>query len=163
VRKFALVPLLLLVLVLGLAACGGGSGSSGESGSTSAAGPTPEAKWAKEVDKIMRGFENHVSARATEAIHTTGAQRLLEPLYRSYGAALTKLGDHLEATDTPPTCVAMRKRMADDGHALGQLTTKLGHEPQADEEEFASLVVVQQSRIHRYGSDLTEITATPHC
>jgi hypothetical protein len=63
----------------------------------------------------MRGFENHVSARATEAIHATGAQRLLEPLYRSYGPAL------------------------------------------------ASLVLVQQSRIHRYGSDLTEITAAPHC
>jgi hypothetical protein len=36
-------------------------------------------------------------------------------------------------------------------------------EPQANEEEFASLVVVQQSRIHRYGSDLTEIAAEPHC
>jgi hypothetical protein len=30
--------------------------------------------------------------------------------------------------------------MADDGHALGQLTSKLGHEGQADEEEFSSLV-----------------------
>jgi hypothetical protein len=161
VRKALLIPLFLLAL--GLAACGGGSGSSSEAGSTSATGPTPEAKWAKEVDKVMRGFENHVSARATEQIHTTSSQGLLEPLYRAYGAALTKLGGQLEATDAPAACAAMRKRMADDGHALGQLTTKLGHEGQADEEEFASLVVVQQSRIHRYGSDLTEITAAPHC
>jgi hypothetical protein len=111
----------------------------------------------------MRGFENHISARAVEAIHTTGAQRLLEPLYRDYGAALTKLGDQLEATDAPGACIAMRKRMAVDGHALGQLTSQLGHEGQANEDEFASLVRVQESRTSRYGHDLTEITFEPHC
>jgi hypothetical protein len=159
VRKALIVPLSLLVL--GLAACGG-SGSSSDAGSTSAIGPTPEAKWAKEVERVMRGFENHVSARATEQIHTTSSQGLVEPLYRAYGAALTKLGGELEATDAPPACKAMRKRMADDGRALGQLTSN-GHEGKVNQEEFSSLVVEQEARLHRYGSDLTKITAEPRC
>lgn len=160
-RKLAVVVLALLAF--GLAACGG-SGSSSSAGTTSAAAASgPEATWAKEVDRVMRGFENHVSAHAVEAIHTTAAQHLLEPLYRSYGAALTKLGDELEATKAPAECVAMRKQMAADAHALGQLTSQLGHEGQANEEEFASLVGIQESRTSRYGGDLTELTAKPHC
>lgn len=158
-RTVALVPLALLALAL--AACGGGSGSSPTT--TSAPGPTPETAWAKEVEKVMRRFENQVSARAVEQIHTTSSQRLVEPMYRAYGAALAKLGDELAATAAPPACVALRKRMADDGHALGRLTTKLGHEGQVDQEEFSALVVVQESRLHRYGHDLTQITYRPHC
>jgi hypothetical protein len=162
-RKALALPLILLALVIGLAACGGG-GSSG-SGTTTAAdgGRTPETAWAKEVERVMRRFENQVSARATEQIHTTSSQQLVEPMYRSYGAALTKLGDELEATDAPAACVALRKQMGDDAHALGRLTTKLGHEGQVDQEEFSALVVVQESRLHRYGRDLTEITYRPHC
>ena len=111
----------------------------------------------------MRGFENHVSARAVEAINSTAAQHLLEPLYRAYGAELTKLGSKLEAADAPAACTAMRKQMAKDADALGQLTTQLGRESQADEGEFASLVRIQESRTTRYGRDLTEISAEPHC
>lgn len=151
-----------IVLALGLAACGGGGSSSSGTG-RDAGGPTPEAKWAKEVERVMRRFENQVSANATEQIHTTSSQYLVEPLYRSYGAALTKLGDELGATKAPPACAALRKRMVDDGYALGQLTTKLGHESKVNQEEFSSLVVQQESKLHRYGHDLTEITYQPHC
>lgn len=158
-RTGLVVP--LVVFAFGLAACGGGAGGSATTSGASA--PSPEAEWAKEVDKVMRRFENQVSARAAEQIHTTSSQLLAEPLYRAYGAALTKLGDELGATDAPPACAALRRRMADDGHALGQLTTKLGHEGQVDQEEFSALVVVQESRLHRYGHDLTEITYRPHC
>jgi hypothetical protein len=111
----------------------------------------------------MRRFENQVSARATTQIHTTSAQLLVEPMYRAYGAALTKLGGELDATDAPAECVAMRKRMGDDAHALGRLTTQLGHEGQVSQEEFSALVVVQETRLHRHGRDLTEITYQPHC
>jgi hypothetical protein len=159
VRKTLLLPLILLAL--GLAACGGGS-----SGSGSTSGPdrtSPESAWAKEVEKVMRRFENQVSANATEQIHTTSSQNLVEPIYRSYGAALTKLGGELEATKAPPQCVALRKQMGDDARALGQLTTKLGHESNVNQEEFSALVFVQESRLHRYGRDLTEITYKPHC
>lgn len=160
-RRVLVLPLILLVL--GVAACGGGSGT-GSSGTTSAAAvPSVETAWAKEVEKVMRRFENHVSARAVEQIHTTSSHYLVEPIYRSYGAALTKLGDELEATEAPAACVSLRKRMAVDGHALGQLTTKLGHESQVDQEEFSSLVVQQEAKMHRYGHDLTEITYKPHC
>ncbi|HEY2055778.1 MAG TPA: hypothetical protein VGH14_17745 [Solirubrobacterales bacterium] len=158
-RKALLFPLLLCAL--GLAACGGGSGSSATT--SGSGGTSPEAAWAKEVDKVMRDFENNVSAQAAEQIHTTSSQALVEPLYREYGAALTKLSGELEATAAPSACVALRKRMAADGRALGQLTTKLGHEAKVDQEEFSSLVVEQEARLHRYGSDLTEITAAPHC
>jgi hypothetical protein len=160
VRKVLLLPLLLLVL--GLAACGGGSGSSGGAGTTSGA-PSPEAAWGKEVEAVMRRFENNVSANLTEQIHTTSSQALVEPLYRTYGAALTQLGKELEATDPPAACTALRKQMGEDAHALGQLTTQLGHEGHVDQEEFSSLVVVQESRLHRYGRDLTKITYQPHC
>ncbi len=161
-RKALTLPLILLALVVGLAACGGG-GSSSSGTTTVADGPSPESTWGKEVEKVMRRFENQVSARATEQIHTTSSQQLVEPMYRAYGAALTKLGDELEATRAPAACVALRKQMSDDAHALGQLTTKLGHEGQVDQEEFSALVVVQESRLHRYGRDLTEITYRPHC
>jgi hypothetical protein len=111
----------------------------------------------------MREFENQASSRLTEQIHTTSSQPLVEPLYREYGAALTKLGHELEATGAPEECVAMRKRMAEDAHALGQLTTKLGHEGNVEQEEVSALVVQQESKMHRYGRDLTEITYRPHC
>ncbi len=163
VRKgLLLVP--LVALALALAACGGGSGSSDTSGGAGAvAPPSAETAWAKEVEKVMRRFENHVSANATEQIHTTSSQPLVEPMYRAYGAALTRLGDELEATEAPQACVALRKQMGEDAHALGQLTTKLGHEGQVNQEEFSALVVQQEAKMHRYGRDLTEITYQPHC
>jgi hypothetical protein len=158
VRKVLLLP--LIVLALGLAACGGG-GSSG-SGTTTASASSPEAAWGKEVEGVMRGFENG-QAREIEQIHTSTSQARLEPLYREYGAVLTRLGEELEATEAPAECVALRTRMGEDAAALGQLTTKLGHEGQADPEEFSALVAVQETRLHRYGHDLTVITYRPHC
>jgi hypothetical protein len=161
VRKALLLPLLLLAVALGLAACGGGGSSS--SGSTTASGASSaEVAWGKEIEKAMRGFENH-AARLIELIHTSTSQVHLEPLYRSYGATLTKLGGQLEATKAPPKCVAARKKMAEDARALGQLNTKLGHESQVDNEEFSALAAVQQEKMHRYGADLTETTYHPHC
>jgi ABC-type glycerol-3-phosphate transport system substrate-binding protein len=160
VRKALVLPLLLLAL--GLAACGGG-GSSSSGGTTASAADGAEARWGKEVEGVMRDFENNVSAKATEQIHTTSAQYLLEPVYRAYGAALTKLGKELEATAAPSACVALRKRMGADAHALGQLTSKLGHEGEVNQEEFSALVFQQEAKMHRYGHDLTEITYRPHC
>jgi hypothetical protein len=160
VRKVLFLPLILLALSVGLAACGGGGSSS--SGTTSASAPTPESTWGKEVEKVMRTFENQ-AAQAIEQIHTSTSQPRLEPLYREHGAALTKLGKELEATKAPPACAALRKKMGEDAHALGQLTTKLGHEGNVDPEEFSALVAVQETRLHRYGHDLTEITYRPHC
>lgn len=161
-RKALLIPLLLLALALGLAACGGSSSSSGTT-SASASSGGPETKWAKEVEGVMRQFENQVSANATEQIHTTSSQHLVEPMYRAYGAALTDLGDKLAATKAPAACVALRKQMAEDAQALGQLTTKLGHEGNVNQEEFSALVVQQDAKMHRYGGDLTEISYQPHC
>jgi hypothetical protein len=162
-RKGALV-LALLALALGIAACGGGGSPSSDTAAAPAgAPPSAETAWAKEVEKVMRRFENHVSARATEQIHTTSSQPLLEPMYRAYGAALTKLGDELEATEAPQACVALRRRMGEDAHALGQLTTRLGHEGNVGQEEFSALVVQQEAKTHRYGRDLTEISYRPEC
>jgi hypothetical protein len=158
VRKAFLLSLVLLAL--GLAACGGGGSSS--SGTTSASASTPESTWGKEVEKVMRTFENQ-AAPTIEQIHTSTSQQRLEPIYREYGATLAKLGMNLEATKAPAECVALRKRMGEDAAALGQLTAKLGHEGNVDPEEFSALVAVQETRLHRYGHDLTEITYRPHC
>jgi hypothetical protein len=158
VRKTLLIPVILLVL--GLAACGGGGSNS--SGTTSASASTPESTWGKEVEKVMRTFENQ-AAPTIEQIHTSTSQQRLEPIYRGYGAALAKLGKNLEATKAPTACEALRKRMGEDAAALAQLHTKLGHESGVNPEEFSALVAVQETRIHRYGHDLTEITYHPHC
>jgi hypothetical protein len=157
-RRVLLFP--LIVLALGLAACGGGGSSS--SGTTSAASSTPEAAWGKEVEGVMRQFENQ-QAQEIEQIHTSTSQARLEPIYRAYGAALAKLGEDLEATKAPAECAALRKKMGEDAAALAQLHTKLGHEGGVNAEEFSALAAVQESRIHRYGHDLTEITYRPHC
>lgn len=160
-RRAVLAPLILLALALGLAACGGGGSSS--SGTTAAGGgSSAEAAWGKEVEKVMRRFENQ-QAREIEQIHTSTSQPRLEPLYREYGAALAKLGKDLEATNAPAECAALREQMGEDAAALAQLTTKLGHEGNVDSEEFSALVAVQETRLHRYGHDLTEITYRPHC
>jgi hypothetical protein len=155
------LPLLLLAVALGLAACGGGgSSSSGTTGGTGA--PSAEAKWGTEVEAVMRKFENQ-AAPLIEQLHTSTSQARLEPMYREYGAALDHLGDELEALDPPSECVAMSKRMGKDAHSLGQLNTKLGHETKVNNEEFSALAAVQLEKMHRYGSDLTEITYHPHC
>jgi hypothetical protein len=163
-RKASLASLLLLAVALGLAACGGGgSSSSGTTGGSGGSdGSSAEAKWGKEVEGVMRRFENQ-AAPLIEQLHTSTSQARLEPMYREYGAALDQLGDELEALDPPSECVAMSKRMGKDAHSLGQLNTKLGHETKVNNEEFSALAAVQQEKMHRYGSDLTEITYHPHC
>jgi hypothetical protein len=159
VRKVLILP--LIALAFALAACGGGgSSSSGTTGGSAAA--SPEAAWAKEVEAVMRQFEN-AQAQEIEQIHTSTSQARLEPLYRQYGAALARLGKDLESTKAPPECAALQKKMGDDAAALAQLHTKLGHEGNFNAEEFSALVAVQESRIHRYGHDLTEISYRPHC
>jgi hypothetical protein len=110
----------------------------------------------------MRTFENQ-AAQEIEQIHTSTSQQRLEPMYREYSAMLAKLGKDLEATRAPPACEALRAKMGEDAAALAQLHRKLGHESSVNPEEFSALVAVQESRIHRYGHDLTEITYRPHC
>jgi hypothetical protein len=160
VRKILLLP--LIVLALGLAACGGGGSSSSGTSTGGSEGTSAEAAWGKEVEAVMRAFENRQAA-VIEEIHTSTSQAHLEPLYREYGASLAKLGKDLEATKAPAECVALRKRMGEDGAALAQLTTKLGHEGNVDPEEFSALIAVQETRLHRYGGDLTKITYRPKC
>jgi hypothetical protein len=157
VRKTLHVPLILLAF--GLTAWDGGGSSS--SGTTSASPSIPESAWGKEVEGVMRRFKNQ-AAPAIEQIHTSTSQPRLEPLYRDYGVALTNLARVLEATKAPAECAAVRKRMGEDA-ALGQLTTKLGHEGNVDPEEFSALVAVQETRLHRYGHELAEISYRPHC
>jgi len=121
-----------------------------------------EAAWGKEVEAVMRTFENQ-AAPAIEQIHTSTSQARLEPIYREYGAALGKLGKDLEATKAPAECAALRKQMGEDAAALAQLNTKLGHEGSVNAEEFSALAAVQETKMHRYGRDLTKITYRPHC
>lgn len=160
-RKALLLALTALTVTVGLAACGGGGSSSSATTGRSAAA-SPEGAWGKEVEAVMRRFENQ-QAQEIEQIHTSTSQARLEPLYRQYGAALAQLGKDLEATKAPPECAALQKKMGEDAAALAQLHTKLGHEGNFNAEEFSALVAVQESRIHRYGHDLTEITYRPHC
>jgi len=161
VRKTALIPLLLLALVF--AACGCGGGGSSSSGTSSGAGSSEEAAWAKEVQAVMSNFENNVSAQAVEAINTTSAQGLREPLYLSYSIKLAQLADELESTKAPAACVAARKKIATAGHRYAELTKELGEQDKLSQNQFSLLVEQQAVKIGKVGHELTTLTATPTC
>ena len=171
-RRSAAIGLLAAVVALLVAGCGGGSSSGGggsatgtDAGTTAGEGavPSPSAAWEKELTGVMTDFENEVSAHAVEEINTTTAQQLLEPLYRNYAVDLEELSDHLEATKPPPACVAVQKKIVEDGRADAQLTKQLSHRREMSEEEYAGFAAVQREKIKRYGGELTELTADPGC
>jgi hypothetical protein len=156
----AVLALLLLTLVL--AACGSGSSSTGSSSASASADPA-EAAWAKEVEAVLTNFENKVSAQAVEAINTTSAQQLLEPLYATYGLHLARLAAELEATKAPPACVAVRKKIAADGRRVAQLNKELGEQEDLPQEKFSFLVEEQGAKIRKAGSAFTSLTAELAC
>jgi hypothetical protein len=158
-RRFALIPLLLIALVL--AACGGGgSSSSGTSGNSAI---PEEAAWAKEVRSVMGRFENNVSAGVVETMSTSSAQSLLEPLYRGYSAKLAQLAKELEATAAPEACVPVRKKIAADGRRVAELNKELGEQQDLSQEKYSLLVQRQGVKIGKYGREFTRLTAKPSC
>lgn len=168
-RRLPSIGLLAALVALLVAGCGGGSGSSSGGGTAAGttagegAAPSASAAWEKELTDVMTDFENEVSAHAVEEINTTTAQQLLEPLYRNYAADLEELSDHLEATQPPPACSAVQKKIVEDGRADAQLTKQLSHRREMSEEEYAGFAAVQREKIKRYGGELTELSADPGC
>jgi hypothetical protein len=161
--------LLALFAALLLSACGGGSSSSsGESSVTTEAemggggAKTPEQVWAKEVEGVMRRFENS-SARSVEAIHTSTSQYNLEPTYAGYSDELTKLGKQLEATKAPASCAKVRDEMGELATKVSGIMGVLGKQSELSPEEFSALVYQQTIKFGRVGKQLTELTIHPHC
>jgi hypothetical protein len=163
--------------VLLLTACGsgssgtaGGSGTSGgatasaEVGGTEAAGKskTPEQVWAKEVEGVMRRFENS-SAKSVTMLHTNVSQYNLEPTYTSYSTELAQLGKELEATKPPPNCEHLREQMGVLSRKVSAILGVLAHQPQLSPEEYSALVFQQRYKFARVGQKLTTITIEPHC
>jgi hypothetical protein len=164
VRKFALIPLLLIALALGLAACGGGgSSSSGGSAGSGSSGNSEEAAWAKEVATVISHFENNTSAQMVESISTASSQPLLEPLYHTYGGFLTLLAEELEATKAPEECVAAREKIVDAGRKVASLNKALGEQDKLSQEEFSLLVEKQGVKIRKAGQEFTKLVADPSC
>jgi ABC-type glycerol-3-phosphate transport system substrate-binding protein len=169
VRKVPLIALALAAALL-LAACGGGSSSSsGDSSVTTEAekgagggAKTPEQVWAKEVEAVMRKFENS-SARSVEAIHTSTSQYNLEPTYASYSDELTALGKQLEATKPPPSCAKVQAEMGELATKVSGIMGVLGKQSDLNPEEFSALVYQQTIKFGRVGKQLTELTIDPHC
>jgi hypothetical protein len=171
VRK--VVPIAALVAaVLLLAACGGGSSSS-SGGSTSADGSstsaaegggakTPEQVWAKEVEGVMRQFENS-SAGSVSAIHTSVSHANLEVTYATYSDELAAMGRQLEATDPPANCEALRDRMGVLAGKVSDIMGVLGHQHQLSPEEYSALAYQQGYKFSRVGRKLTNMTIHPHC
>jgi hypothetical protein len=166
VRKSALLLLLLAGLLL--SACGGGDsstggGTSGSSTSADAAKPkTPEQVWAKEVEGVMRRFEN-TSAKSVTLLHTNTSQYNLEPTYTTYSAELAELGKELEATKPPAKCEHLRKRMGVLSRKVSAILGVLAHKPELTPEEYSALVFQQRYKFARVGQKLTTITIEPHC
>jgi len=167
VRRSAVAFVLFIVALL-LSACGGG-GSSGQSGgSTSAAGSsggaakTPEQVWAKEVEGVMRQFEN-TSAHSVEVIHTSSSQYNLEPTYATYSDELAKLGKQLEATDPPASCRQVHDEMSELAHKISGIMGVLGDQAELSPEEFSALAYQQGFKFSRVGRRLTNLTIHPHC
>lgn len=172
-RKSA--ALLLLAAALLLSACGGGGssggGSSGSSkttpsgGETAAAGKkakTPEQVWAKEIEGVMRQFENS-SAQSVALLHTSTAQYNLEPTYATYSEELNQLGKNLEATDPPASCEHLRAKMGALSRKVSGILGVLGHQAELSPEEYAALTAQQRYKFARVGRRLTNATIYPHC
>jgi hypothetical protein len=147
-----------------LAACGGG-GSSSTGGTTPSSGSADpaEAAWAKEVQSVMTAFENNVSAAMVEAISTSSAQGLLEPLYSTYAIHLARLAAQLEATKAPQTCVPVRQKIAGYGRRVAALNKKLGEQEDLSQNAFSRLVVGTGVELGKNGRQLTTLTANPSC
>jgi hypothetical protein len=178
-RRSALVVSLILAALL-LTACGGG-GSSSSSGSSSTAATadggagteasggadaggakTPEQIWAKEVEGVMRNFENS-SAQSVASLHTSTSQFTLEPTYATYSDELAKLGKQLEATDPPASCEAVRHRMGVLAKKVSQILGVLGEQQELERDEYFALVYQQRYKFARVGRQLTDATIEPHC
>ena len=171
-RKSAFLLLLLVALVL--SACGGGGSSTGsssgastggggaEAGGASAKPKTPEQVWAKEVEGVMRQFENS-SADSVALIHTNTSQYNLEPTYATYSDELAKLGKQLEATKPPASCEHLRERIGVLSRKVSQILGVLGSQGELTPEEYSALVFQQRYKFAHVGRKLTNITISPHC
>jgi hypothetical protein len=172
--RSAIVIALVLVVGLLMSACGGGSSSSSGSSSTSASGSGaepgkaaaaasgPEAAWAKEVEGVMRHFEN-TSYESVEGIHTSTSQPVLEPTYATYAEELDQLGKQLEATHPPSACIELRERMGELSRKVSDLMGVLGDKAELSRDEYFALVYQQRYKFARVGRRLTTLTINPHC
>jgi hypothetical protein len=148
-----------------LNACGGGDSSSSSGSSTSPSGgaaETPEQVWAKEVEGVMRKFEN-TSAGSVSNLHTSTSQYTLEPTYKGYSDELAKLGQQLAATDPPAGCEQVRDRMAVLAKKVSQILGVLGKQQELNRNEYFALVYQQRYKFARVGRQLTDATIHPHC
>lgn len=173
-RKYAAVIALVLIALL-LSACGGGGSSSGsgssstgtaadgaDAGGGSSDATGPERAWAKEVESVMRRFEN-ASADSVALIHANTSQYNLEPTYATYSDELAKLGKQLEATKPPASCDHLRARMGVLSRKVSQILGILGHQPELSPEEYSALVFQQRYKFAHVGRQLTNLTINPHC
>jgi hypothetical protein len=164
VRRTA-VALAVILGALLLSACGGGGSSGGSAGTTSSSGgdpKTPEQVWAKEVEGVMRKFENS-SATSVTNLHTNTSKYTLEPTYATYSDELAKLGKQLEATDPPATCEQLRDRMGVLAKKVSQILGVLGNQAELSPEEYVALTAQQRYKFARVGRRLTNMTIHPHC
>jgi hypothetical protein len=146
-----------------LSACGGGGSSSGSAGGgDTGKSKNPEQVWAKEVEGVMRNFEN-TSAGSVSLLHTSTSQYTLEPTYKSYSDELAKLGKQLEATDPPAACERLRDRMGVLAKKVGQILGVLGKQQELNRNEYFALVYQQRYKFARVGRQLTNATIYPHC
>ncbi len=165
------VALTVVLAALLVSACGGGGSSSSSGGaSTSARGGaaesggamSPEQVWAKEVEGVMRKFEN-VTAHSVEGIHTLTSQFNLEPIYARYSLQLAMLGKQLEATHPPAVCKPARDRMGELSRQVSSIMGVLGDQHELSPEEFSALAYQQGYKFSRVGRQLTNLTIHPHC
>lgn len=169
-RAAVAIALVLVALLVG--ACGGGGGSSSSStaggdtaaepGNSAAAASGPEGAWAKEVEGVMRHFEN-TSYESVEGIHTSTSQPLLEPTYATYAEELDQLGKQLEATDPPAACIEVQERMGKLARKVSDLMGVLGDKAELSRNEYFALVYQQRYKFAQVGRRLTTLTIEPHC
>jgi hypothetical protein len=172
-RRTALVIALVLA-ALSVSACGGGGSSSGTSSGESSTSPSaaggggaatasgPEAAWAKEVEGVMRHFEN-TSYESVEGIHTSTSQPVLEPTYATYADELDQLGKALDATDPPAACMEAWEKMGKLARKVSDLMGVLGDKADLSRDEYFALVYQQRYKFARVGRQLTTLTISPHC
>jgi hypothetical protein len=153
-RRLALVPLLLALLVAG---CGGGGGSS----SSAAAGS--EAAWKAEVASVMGHFGEDVEALEGEFNSLPPQQSAAEGMYMGLAQKVDVLTRELEATEAPAECASLQGEILGPMHEFAAFARELGDQPTMTTSEYAALAHEKIGAIAGTVQRLGETSAAPHC
>jgi hypothetical protein len=150
-KRFASVPVLILVAVL-LACCGGGSGSS----------TSDEGQWMKEMQKVMTEGGKSIEADEEE-INSATTRESLEAAYRAYARRLSAVASRLSGTEAPSACSSLKSHVVHSLQEFDSITGDLGHLSSMREKQFDALVKQDTAAAQAFAGMMERIASKGHC